>query len=876
MKRLLFGVLFSALSLYAETEEKVEVPQPEGKAAEYYDILLKRPRPGYLFERFYNSWMEQHDLSDLETFLESNDSDEAVLLRAFYHEMRREPIRAAELYAGLLDTRPDWMEVLYYKASADAERGLYAEASEGLEKLLELKPAEKMELKALTLLGRTQLRRGKRDDGVAAWKRLMEASGMDPDVAEELIELQLAEGLYEEALGLCDRLLETSGDKFRKVMLRMRRAAVLVRLDRRADAVDGLCEAFILTGQGSWLQRDVLARIEQLFRGADDMAGLCDLYASMLEENAGDPTLLRAHADALAAYGEDEKALETARELVRLMPDQREVKEWYVGMLLDQGRTGEAVGLLEDFLKRFPDDNALRMRLAAVHHQAEEDGKAVEWLRAFVEHSNKEVPDYLQAARMLARYGLGNEATFIYLDLLNAYPKSLEAREAIARHLGSMGHTTLAWTHYEMLGETCDLDTLLRLASSLQATRDANGAFTLLDNRQDDFDGDFRFATAFFDAAGSLDKTEKSLEYGLKRIDLAQTLEEREIAVSAMVYWIKRQELLDEWMGKLSKESDLDVGRTWLLASLHWQQKNKGEANRVLAVALERNPIETEALLECRLLLAKRGRDWAGAESILLELLEKNPKTRTARIRDLVQVLQRGGKYDAALEWIEAWKKASPHAIRPYELERDVLVAANRREDAIQSMRRAVVRFDESKELRASLGSLYEQSGRWLEAEQLYWRTLNAEETLEGRLSHLANIIRVNQRHNKMDVLIEELERRAENARKSAFPLLGLAECYRLNHRESERASVLDRVLELRPNDVAVLREKAKLEEDLGNYDAARALMMRVADSDPSGRAFRKVVEFDLLYGNAGRASEMLADPRVTENVDGLLGCWKR
>ena len=185
MKRLLFGVLLFAFSVLAESGGEESVLQPEGKAAEYYEILLKRPRPGYLFERFYNSWMEQHDLSDLEPFLKSNDSDESVLLLAFYHEMRREPIQAAELYAGLLDGHPEWVEVLYYKAQVDAERGLYAESAAGLEKLLELEPGEKMQLKALTLLGRTLVRAGKRDEGVAAWTRLLTASGMDPDVAEE-------------------------------------------------------------------------------------------------------------------------------------------------------------------------------------------------------------------------------------------------------------------------------------------------------------------------------------------------------------------------------------------------------------------------------------------------------------------------------------------------------------------------------------------------------------------------------------------------------------------------------------------------------------------------------------------------------------------
>jgi hypothetical protein len=161
---------------------------------------------------------------------------------------------------------------------------------------------------------------------------------------------------------------------------------------------------------------------------------------------------------------------------------------------------------------------------------------------------------------------------------------------------------------------------------------------------------------------------------------------------------------------------------------------------------------------------------------------------------------------------------------------------------------------------------LYEKQGRIAEAEQLYWRQLNAEETLEGRMGRLGDLIRLHQNSN-LNKLIRELEVRAENSPTAAFPLLGLAECYRVNNRANERAEVLDRVLELRPNDVTVLRAKAALEEDLGDY----ALMLRVADLEPAGGAYAKIVEFEILYGDPTIAKMMMEDPRVAEDLDNFI-----
>ena len=40
------------------------------KALKYHKALQRRPVPGYLFDRFYNTWLDSSSLADLEKFLQ--------------------------------------------------------------------------------------------------------------------------------------------------------------------------------------------------------------------------------------------------------------------------------------------------------------------------------------------------------------------------------------------------------------------------------------------------------------------------------------------------------------------------------------------------------------------------------------------------------------------------------------------------------------------------------------------------------------------------------------------------------------------------------------------------------------------------------------
>jgi len=458
MKFFFIVVIFLIALLGAFGEE--ESVQLEGKVADYYALLLKHPRQGYLFERFCASWLEKGNLHGLQTFLEQEKSGNSTLLLAFFYEMNKEPMKALKLYATLLKKDPDWKEVLFFRGKLLVGLKKYSEASTDLKKLRLLKPKQSLQFKMLKLLGRSLLREGKTKQALKVWRELLVVSGNDPDVADELLEVLISEGLYGDALILCNQQLHIAHENFRKVLLFLKRANVLVSMNRKVDAVESLQKAFGLTGRGSWLQRDVLERIKEIFLKNKDWSGLTTFAKQLLNKNPKNPILIQLYVVALMGKGENVQALKQAQELVRMMPDHREVKEWYIELLKQQHLYNKALAVLTDFLKHYPEDNLLRLELATVCHQAKKDKQALVWAKAFIKYSLKKQGDYFLAAQLLARKGMDNEARVIYQDLVKAYPRSMEAREALIRHLKRTGSTLLVWDQYTTMAKDADLETL--------------------------------------------------------------------------------------------------------------------------------------------------------------------------------------------------------------------------------------------------------------------------------------------------------------------------------------------------------------------------------------------------------------------------------
>ncbi|MEM7385410.1 MAG: tetratricopeptide repeat protein, partial [Verrucomicrobiota bacterium] len=210
--------LFAILALLALTLSGVNAQEGNEKARKYHGVLKKRPSPSYLFDHFYNTWLDTDTLAGLETFLAGEIEADATtgnrLLLAFFHTKQGDNVKALEQFRKALEADPGNAETYFQKAVVEARTLDFQTALTDLEKAKGAKPKEELERKILQLEGKLQVRSGQTEKAMAAWKKLLEANPDDEELQEDLIELQIAEGLYDEALKTADTLIGKTKDAY--------------------------------------------------------------------------------------------------------------------------------------------------------------------------------------------------------------------------------------------------------------------------------------------------------------------------------------------------------------------------------------------------------------------------------------------------------------------------------------------------------------------------------------------------------------------------------------------------------------------------------------------------------------------------------------
>ena len=72
---IVFAFVKTPASVLAQTPEQESAEPPE-KALKYHAALLRRPSPGYLFDRFFGAWLEASTAEQLEAFLRDRAAKE--------------------------------------------------------------------------------------------------------------------------------------------------------------------------------------------------------------------------------------------------------------------------------------------------------------------------------------------------------------------------------------------------------------------------------------------------------------------------------------------------------------------------------------------------------------------------------------------------------------------------------------------------------------------------------------------------------------------------------------------------------------------------------------------------------------------------------
>ncbi|MBC8216864.1 MAG: tetratricopeptide repeat protein [Planctomycetes bacterium] len=392
--------------------------QENTKPEKYFSLLQERPDDSYLYDRFYNAWLDTGTIEQLESFLKANldkrnDTANRLLL-AFFYERRGRDAKALELYRNIPAYNSVTVEYLFYKAKAEARNLRFETAISDLVKARKLISLDEIAEKAGKLLGELYIRTNQKDKAAELWNQLLETSNENQELYEDLIELQINEGLFDDALGTSDKLISITKDKYNAVMRSLRKGDIYQYKGDNQKALDVYAQTLEMVGQGSWLENQICSQIEEIFNRDDNTDGLKDYLAGLVKTHPKRTGLKKRLANLLIHMGRADEALEMFQEILKVTPGDKANQKAYVETLTEAGQFDKAITLLEQLFEYNNQDREILINLADLYHRNGQDNKAGATLNRFLALSDRTEYAYLRVGGILEQYRLKDQAQTVY------------------------------------------------------------------------------------------------------------------------------------------------------------------------------------------------------------------------------------------------------------------------------------------------------------------------------------------------------------------------------------------------------------------------------------------------------------------------------
>ncbi len=849
---------------------------PPAKAIKYHSVLRKRPQPGYLFDRFYNAWLDEASADHLAEFLSQQttapgDSADKLLL-AFFYAKQGDDLRAIEQFRATLANDPGNAGAWFQKAVVEARTLDFETALSDLQQAGEAKPNDKLAVRIAKLQGQLLVRNRQRDKAIKIWEDLLNDRPADEELAEDLIELEISEGLYEEATAASETLLERTKDPYLKVVRRLRLGDIQQLAGNRDEALKTYRSTLEQVGLGSWLEREILAQIEQVFRREDDINGLKKEYSQLLEAFPKRIGLRRNFAGILAELGENEAAVKQFEEILRRVPGERNYRESFISLLTKADKLDDATKQLEALVEQHPDDSELYIRLAQLYHKAEQSDQAAQVVQKFIDSSDKSEYTYLRAARLLEQFEMFDQAKQSYQQLVESAPESIAAKESQAAFLYRREEKDAAKKIWRTLAQTDDVNQVVRVAKTAIARQENELAFELLEKEHDQFAKNPLFLAQLVNVALTLKKFDQAIPWAEQRVELAESSNELENAILQAAKVIERAEQEVQVIQRMQQLQQPSVPQACLLAELLENSGDSQQADAVLAELGERGGLLG---ISQQIRLASARRDWQRAAQATSELLKLPGGRKSQYVRRLVEFYQRDFRIKDALRWIAEWKKLAPGNISPWLTEAKLLRLDGKEDDAIAALRAAAREFEDSSEVRIRLAQLYSEAGKLGDAERIYWQQYETSENLGEKLRWAEQLARIAEQQGKVSQLLENFNERKRTNRTSIVPLLALAQIHRVTNNYEGRRQALTAATKIKPDDLQLLLQIARIEEQEGDWERALETLERAIPFDKTNRTKQKIARLHIEYGNSEDGFALLyeiaggqqSDPRDIEAI---------
>ncbi len=848
---------------------------PPAKALKYHEALLKRPSNETLFDRFFGAWIDEQDIAALEVFLkaraeENGGADLSVLAR--YQLRRGNEDDALATLGKAITALPADFTLPMERAKILLRRLEFENARKDLEKVAAGTDAN-LVLEASKLIGKSWLREGNPAQAIKTWDKLLAAHPGDEDLLEDLVESAAAEGEIEQALIYVDKLIAAGSDPYKKTLRQLRRGDLLAQAGRNDDAIKAYSATLSEVGEGSWLEREVLAQIDKSYRKQDRLDDLKKKLAELAEANPRRLLIHRQLAKIEAAQGDTDAAVGRFREVLKRSPGNRELREEFVRLLTDGEKYDEAVEELDKLIAIAPEDSGLQLQMADLRNRQGNKQATLAALEKAHSMLGKDEAAGIRISGLMFQYKLAEEGEKLLKALAAAENATAAPSEALAAEYSRTNRKPEALAIFKKIGASDNLEIVLRTAGSISALSENATALEILSAKAEAFGQEPRFLAAISQAALAAGKPEIAVTHAVKLVRLARQSTDLAESIGLALRAITEADKIADWRTTLEKQESRSPSETCLLASLADAQSDFDAASKFMEGATDPMIIRFHAAL------LDRRSEFEKAIAVLSSLAETEEGRKASYFKEMADLQRRAGLTDAALATVELWKQSAPGDKTAWITGGSILQENGRIEDAVKSGRQAVARFGEDTDLAATLASLHQEAGQTEDAEAIYWRLYDEASTPSDQARWSVRLAELAQRSGRTDELGEKLRERARGNRRSIGPILAQAELARITRDEDKRRDLLLEAVRLQPKDIDLRLQIANLEEQSGNPDRVIAILEEAVSADTSNRVRSALAQAYLRQGQTMKgmrelralAGKQADDPRAIEQSAATL-----
>jgi len=113
-----------------------------------------------------------------------------------------------------------------------------------------------------------------------------------------------------------------------------------------------------------------------------------------------------------------------------------------------------------------------------------------------------------------------------------------------------------------------------------------------------------------------------------------------------------------------------------------------------------------------------------------------------------------------SLATIEKWKIVASGDQQPWIAEYEIHVKRKRYSDAIASLRKATLRFDDTEVFNDLLAQVYSVVGRADQAFSIYWKSFENALTEQDKGIWITRLVEFAKKHNKFDFLEQKIKKK--------------------------------------------------------------------------------------------------------------------